>query len=255
LARDGEDGFLRDIHPAFTTRACLMRIVTWNCCGGFINKAQRIAKFTPDILAVQEVEGIGGMSFFSEGTRPTYCHRVGFNPFEKKSIGMSSFTDVKLSFIDSMQGIRRYEAQHKDQKFNVMAVWTTKATHPRKNYRQLHDALGQREVAEWCVLRPTIVLGDFNESAKFKSDGWQKLNKLTNSLGLVSAYHYQSGESFGAETRPTYYHLHKKERPFHIDYCLVPEKWLPKITNVEVGIYEDWHGIRDHVPLTVEFAL
>ena len=232
-----------------------MRIITWNCCGGFLGKAKHIAKLEPDILSVQEVEAIDDIRLFSEESRPTYTHRVSLNPRAKKSIGMFSYTGTKLSFIESMRGIRKYEVQYAGEVFHGMAVWTSATAPPHKGYRQLHDALEQSEVVKWISQRPTVVLGDFNQSAKFASDGWSKLKKLTDSLGFVSAYHHFRKENFGQESLPTHYHHHKKEKPFHLDYCFIPKQWAPRITNVQVGAYEDWRVISDHVPLIVDIDL
>ena len=75
------------------------------------------------------------------------------------------------------------------------------------------------------------------------------------SLGLVSAYHRFFGEDQGAESRPTLYLLKKRERPYHIDYCFIPESWVPNLTSVAVGAYETWITASDHCPLVVDIAL
>jgi endonuclease/exonuclease/phosphatase family metal-dependent hydrolase len=49
--------------------------------------------------------------------------------------------------------------------------------------------------------------------------------------------------------------LKKRERPYHIDYCFIPEPWVPSITSVEVGAYETWITASDHCPLVVDIAL
>jgi|688.fasta_scaffold389784_2 endonuclease/exonuclease/phosphatase family metal-dependent hydrolase len=224
-----------------------MRIITWNCRGGFRGKAKHIAEFKPDILAVQEVEPIADIASIS-GERPTYFHREAPRPL-RKSIGMLSYTDTKLTSIDLAHGIRRYQAQQGDKIFHVMAAWTSPTTIPeKKNYRQLHEALVLHE--DWIRQRPTIVLGDFNQNAVFKGDGMSTLLELTNALGLVSAYHHFFGEEFGKETRPTHFHLGKEDKAFHLDYCFFPKDW--KIGQVQVGTFSEWGKISDHAPLIVD---
>lgn len=39
----------------------------------------------------------------------------------------------------------------------------------------------------------------------------------------MSAYHEHFSEAHGQESRPTYYFLWNRRKPFHIDYCFVPE--------------------------------
>jgi endonuclease/exonuclease/phosphatase family metal-dependent hydrolase len=80
------------------------------------------------------------------------------------------------------------------------------------------------------------------------------LSKRLTGLGLVSAYHHSHNEPHGRETRPTYYFHWKKDRPYHIDYCFVPQAWADKIVRVEIGSYEDWKEYSDHRPLLVEIS-
>ena len=75
---------------------------------------------------------------------------------------------------------------------------------------------------------------------------------MLSKLGLVSAYHHFFGEEQGSETRPTFYLLWKENRPFHIDYCFIPEAWTADIRSVSVGTYADWFASSDHRPLVVE---
>lgn len=70
----------------------------------------------------------------------------------------------------------------------------------------------------------------------------------------MSAYHIFFGEAQGQETRPTYYFYWQKHRPFHIDYCFVPETWATSLQSVEVGSYEGWKQHSDHRPLVVEVS-
>ena len=228
-----------------------MRILTWNCCGAFRNKAQYIADLKPDIAAIQEVEPIDDKNALS-GKTATFWHRNTPRPL-RKSIGMVSYTKIKLAPIDTMLGVRRYEVELGSRVFHAMSVWTSVATRPKKDYHQLHDALGNPDVAALIRQRSTVVLGDFNLAPKF--NGWKSLIELTDSLGLESAYHHFFKEEFGQETRPTHFHRGKEDHRFHIDYCFLPKEWTNRITNVEVGTYEKWHQLSDHVPLIVDLDL
>ena len=42
---------------------------------------------------------------------------------------------------------------------------------------------------------------------------------------------------------------------YHIDYCFVPEQWMPKVRSVSVGDPEIWLNYSDHVPLCIELEL
>jgi endonuclease/exonuclease/phosphatase family metal-dependent hydrolase len=41
---------------------------------------------------------------------------------------------------------------------------------------------------------------------------------------------------------------------YHIDYCFVPESWTKSISAVELGGFDDWVHLSDHVPLIVEVS-
>ena len=77
---------------------------------------------------------------------------------------------------------------------------------------------------------------------------------LKEEFGLLSVYHTFFGIEPGCEPHPTFYMHRTQDRPFHIDYCFIPESWAERIMSVEVGSYSDW-TTSDHRPLTVELAL
>jgi endonuclease/exonuclease/phosphatase family metal-dependent hydrolase len=49
--------------------------------------------------------------------------------------------------------------------------------------------------------------------------------------------------------------LKKQNRPYHVDYCFVPQSWTAHIKSVDVGTYEGWINYSDHCPLVVDTAL
>ena len=78
------------------------------------------------------------------------------------------------------------------------------------------------------------------------------------SYGMYSAYHECMREAQGAESMPTHYWRdRKKDGPtYHIDYIFMPRAWLARVTDMQVGSFEDWCGSRlsDHVPVWVEVS-
>jgi endonuclease/exonuclease/phosphatase family metal-dependent hydrolase len=104
---------------------------------------------------------------------------------------------------------------------------------------------------------PAILAGDFNSNVNWDhlhpSDrNHSAMVTMLSKLGLVSAYHAHRGEPYGSETQPTYYFLWNQAKPYHIDYCFLPESWAPKIRSVEVCAYEGWERFSDHRPVVVE---
>ena len=136
---------------------------------------------------------------------------------------------------------------HAPQQFVFIGVWT----HPP------YDKVAWKAMSA-CVEaaddRPVVAAGDFNISPGVQ--GQQRsalrfLKRMRDELGLVSAYHHLSGETPGMETRATYFHQKKESKPFHIDYCFVPEGWVDRLVGVEIGTFEDWPQ-SDHRPVTVD---
>jgi endonuclease/exonuclease/phosphatase family metal-dependent hydrolase len=170
---------------------------------------------------------------------------------------MFSYTHTKLRALEATEpfsGFRRYEADYGGLRFNVAGVWPWATKSAKTSYRQAHDGLRLHE--SWIRDRPTVILGDFNANASYKGGNWSQLLELTQSLGLVSAYHsHFKDEPFGKEKRPTHFHRGKESAPFHLDYIFLPEDWARRITKVTVGTHSDWHKVSDHSPLVVDLAL
>lgn len=110
------------------------------------------------------------------------------------------------------------------------------------------------------VSQPTVVVGDFNSNKiwDYKRRSGQNHSGLVRNLedlGLVGAYHRFHDGAQGVETRPTLHLLKQRARPYHIDYCFIPEVWVPYLQSVEVGDYDRWVRFSDHTPLVVNIAL
>ena len=97
-----------------------------------------------------------------------------------------------------------------------------------------------------------IIAGDFNNSVIWdkgtKESNFMNTNSTLQSLGYQSTYHQLTGEGFGAEKSATLYHTKNKNKQYHIDYI-----YLKGITalNLEIGAYEEWIMLSDHMPLSV----
>lgn len=138
--------------------------------------------------------------------------------------------------------------------FTLLAVWTL----PTGSYsKALFDAL--ERFRDLLSAGPAVVMGDFNTTSLLdrpgSAHGHGRIVGLLGEMGLESAYHAFHAEAPGAESRATYYHQWRREQPYHIDYCFVPREWLPGITGVRVGGYEEWAGRSDHRPLVVDVDL
>jgi endonuclease/exonuclease/phosphatase family metal-dependent hydrolase len=104
--------------------------------------------------------------------------------------------------------------------------------------------------------RPFVVAGDFNGNTCFDRprgrSKWADCFRQVEQLGTFSAYHSWFDETYGSESRPTYYFRWAQARPFHIDYCFVPLEWRERLRHVSVGEYEEWRKLSDHRPIIVD---
>jgi exodeoxyribonuclease III len=108
---------------------------------------------------------------------------------------------------------------------------------------------------------PTVIVGDLNTAVGLsgstpsgQSNHMRFVDLLRDQFGLVSAYHAYYEVEHGHERHNTYFHYKRRDSAFHIDYCFIPNAWLPKLKNVKVGLFGDWIRYSDHVPLVVEFG-
>lgn len=178
------------------------------------------------------------------------------NPGWGRATGVFSYTGVELDAVDTASPsfqFRRYTAQLPDLRFQVVAVWNTIADE-EPHYQQ--DVAAMRLHQEWIKSAPTVIMGDFNSNASWKEGIlWRERMSATEALGLVSAYHAFTGEDFGHESRPTHFFHGSLTSTRHIDYCFVPEAWVPRITNVVVGPHSEWSPFSDHAPVLVDLDI
>ena len=100
-----------------------------------------------------------------------------------------------------------------------------------------------------------FISGDFNNGPQWDKprnlNNFVDINVALENLGLKSTYHGHTGEEFGSETKHTYFHQRKAEQRYHIDYIYSKNK---DVETVEIGNFEDWSHLSDHVPLITTFA-
>jgi endonuclease/exonuclease/phosphatase family metal-dependent hydrolase len=224
-----------------------LRLVTWNCCRGpFEAKAGALAPLRPDIAILQEAP---------RPKEKDTLQRLWFGGGSRVGVAVLAFNGYTLERAsrasDETDPVRavRVNGTHE---LNLLAIWARADT---KYIRGVYDRmLGQVRFAR---KRPTILAGDLNSNSiwdrpRRPMDHSRFVAWMRAKLGLVSAYHEHFGEAHGKESRPTYYFLWNKAKPFHIDYCFVPEAWRASVRSVEIGEYEDWAALSDHRPVTVE---
>ena len=219
-----------------------MRLTTWNCSRGTVDEClSRTEPLDSDLLTLQECKPQSrndpAVLWSSIGTNlgtAVICRRpeLTLKPLEIPSLHPTVVPAV-------VQG---------PAPFLFVGVWT----HKRPDYSEVARASMTACTAAADGL-PVVAAGDFNISPALSSKRHRSLcflDWMREEFGLVSAYHRFSGEAPGEETQATYYHHWAESKPFHIDYCFLPESWISRISTVEIGRYADWRT-SDHRPVTV----
>jgi exonuclease III len=228
-----------------------MRIICWNCqnmhrnmaqpktsySATFLAKWQFIKAFNPDILVLQECPMPLG--------EDTY--------FWRDQIGVYSFNGWQASPYQPARDMPPYFLPVRvsgARNFNLLGVWSqppyVKSVYNGLDY--FKDFLQETDA---------VILGDFNATYRPKKPKerettitFRKLvdEKLISGLNLVSSYHKFFQEILGEEKQYTYFHVDTK--PFHIDFCFVPQTW--EVSNVQIKSYKPG---KDHTALIVDVVL
>ena len=219
-----------------------VRIVTWNCCRGPLDAKLRAADaLGADVLVIQELpRPAGPVPFLWFPVRPSLGVAV---------IARNGFTARRTRLSQSLLGSHAADISG-PVSFRLLAVWTL-AEHGY--VRSLAADLDTLKASR--SRRPVVLAGDFNSNSiwdrpRRRFDHGRLVRRLHDELGLVSAYHAWHGVAHGAEPDATHFFLRKPDRPYHLDYCFVPERW--GIRGVAIGGDDEWGKVSDHRPVAVD---
>jgi len=224
-----------------------VRIITWNVYRGECReRAGDLTALRPDIAILQEC---------GQPAAPEDEHCLWFGNIPIQGVGILSRSPWKVERVPQSPLIpdSAYLSRVLGPiALNVLAAWTK----PRPTYvLSLIEALNAYR--DTLLGGPSIVVGDFNSHWRWDSNSSTAnhshlVKVLRDEFGLVSAYHAHGAGCLPGEEQPTLYWKWKQDLPFHVDYCFIPEAWLPCVRSVEVGSFADWEGKSDHRPLVVD---
>lgn len=201
-----------------------MKIISYNINDSYPWKVERLLKMQADILVVPEITCPDdanlpddyemcwrGISYYHEFQR-----WKGLGVLWKRGLGYvpdwynpSLFYAIPLIAGDIL----------------ILAIWPTKREKitGKKTYPQIAQEILSEYAPHFKDYR-TIVIGDFNCCLNQPDYSKQhgnilRINEFLNTYGLRSLYHDLTGEAFGKETTPTYYHNFNGDFPFFLDYA------------------------------------
>lgn len=249
-----------------------MKIVSWNCSGGFRKKYQKIQEIKPDIIIIQECEN-------------PEIYRKDFDSFtyknfiwdgETKNKGIAVFTKNgnqinKLNWNNSYtlnipdisspslswnsNELRQFLPFSINNEYFFLAVWT------KGKENLIFGYIGQfwkyllANKSEILDYKPFII-GDFNSNSIWdKKDRWwnhSEIISLLDKWNYKSLYHLFYSEKQGNETRPTFYLQRNLQKSYHIDYAFLPSDKAEN-SKIEICKFEDWIDLSDHIPIIIDF--
>jgi exodeoxyribonuclease III len=237
-----------------------MKIITWNCNMAFRKKAPFILLENPDIIVVPECEHPDKLIFNNATIKPKEIKWFGKNP--NKGLAVLSYSDFKIELLETdaqeFEYIIPLRIYNKFISLNVFIVWACNPKNTSLRYiEQVWKAIDVFD--SYLKNRNTIVIGDFNSNKI-----WDKYYRIGNhshvveklsKKNIISAYHNFFDEEQGKENLPTLFLFRHQNKPYHVDYCFASQDLILKVKKVEVGIFEDWKHLSDHMPLIIDFDL
>lgn len=249
-----------------------MRIVAWNCNGGLHSKFAALLALKPDIAIIAECADPEKLADKCElpafSAPPIWTGRD-----RNKGLGVFFFGAASgwcdASAANGVPANLRWAIPvrvESPRRFNLLAMWAL-----NKKWRKTLPAdlrLALDHFGAFLSGGEAVLAGDLNNNATWdKGAGWVNnhadADRDLARLGLVSAWHAQTGEQLGEESVPTiFWQTRQKDgQTYHIDFIYMPRVWADRRFNVTIGDYESWiapgtgtngKSLSDHAPLVLE---
>jgi len=235
-----------------------MKVLTWNCNGGFRNKVQALSSFDCDLYIIQECEDPSRVS------RSTIEYKVftqnhiwegdnknkGLGVFAKKS---SVITKKSLNLAFGEHRLKWFISFSFENRIDFVATWahrgdTGEFRYIGQFYKMLCNNLDD--------LKDKVFIGDFNSNKIWdykRVDGdHSTCLKILESNGIYSLYHRINNEEQGREQQSTFLLQKKITKPYHIDYIFAPLEFIENTVHFEIMQFDSWIKYSDHVPIIWE---
>ena len=229
-----------------------MKIISYNINDSKPWKIENLLRIDADVLVVPEIT-CPEDAHLSENLEMKWCGIEYFH-HQKKLKGLGIIWKKGQGYVPEWFNSKHdYAIPLIVDDYLILGIWPTKPTddRPKKPYPQIAQEIIQ-EYAPHFKDYKSLVIGDFNcyvnQYDKTKKYGdILMVNELLESYGLHSLYHQQTGEAFGQEFTPTYFHRFCESDPYFLDYAY---------TNFPVASFRifPWDKeMSDHIGLEVIF--
>jgi exonuclease III len=222
-------------------------------------KASKVLALAPDILIVPECENKERLNFEPLTQVPTDMLWYGSNP--NKGLGIFSYSNFRIKLHEwhnpDFRMILPLLLTNGAEQYTLFAIWANNANDKNNQYiEQVWKAINYYE--EHLSNSNTILIGDFNSNViwdkKHKNGNHTSVVEYLQKKNIYSSYHRHFDERQGKETQPTLFMYRHLNKPYHIDYCFASEDLIQRVTSVEVGKYDIWRDLSDHMPVIINFT-
>lgn len=238
----------------------MLKIISWNCQGAFRNKYENILALKPDILIVLECEPLEHLK--SCGFLNLTKDVLWYSDTGKKGIGIFSFCDYKFKLLKihnpEFRYILPFMVYNESRSFSMLAVWALDDKNdPIESYvGQVWNAINfyTSLLKDNCIL-----VGDLNSNQIWDRDrnvgNHSSVVSFLLSYNITSLYHYFFKEEHGQETKKTFFLQRNPSKTYHIDYLFASKSFISNKMKFDVGLFDDWCKISDHVPIIAELDI
>ncbi|MFY7733076.1 MAG: endonuclease/exonuclease/phosphatase family protein [Bacteroidia bacterium] len=159
-----------------------MKLITWNCQGGFRNKFNAILTQLPDILVVQECEHLDKLLSFTNDNAKDF---LWFGHNKNKGVGVFSLGNYQFKLLKEynpdFKTIVPILVSDKQTDFMLYAICANNPSDKNNQYIEqvwkainYYDELLQNNI-------PSILIGDFNSNKI-----WDRKSRIGNHSDVVS---------------------------------------------------------------------
>lgn len=223
----------------------------------FRKKFYEIIKLKPDVLVLQEVEH---KSKLITALKEIDYHQIEwFGKNKNKGVAVITFQDydIKLNsmYNPKFEYILPLILSIDNFIVNLFNIWAMPhKTDKTKSY--IGQVFRAVNFYKSILDKPSILIGDFNSNAiwdnKKRVGTHTDVVTILNQKKIYSLYHLINNCNHGKEKDNTFFLLKNETKPFHIDYCFASEKLITEQTKIEIGRYNDWIKLSDHMPIIID---
>lgn len=234
-----------------------MFFMSWNCNMAFRNKVNKIPSGL-DLFIILESENPSNYPSLSQ------YNTIWRGENESKGVGIYSKKSFDLTIHELYNPNYRYVIPieiKKPVKLIIIAIWAMNNKNDVRR-RYIGEVFLALTYYKQLLNNQCIIAGDFNWNLKWDNNPhyplygkFQEVKELLEAFKIKSTYHWIQNESFGKESKSTFYMYRNQERSYHTDYIFASESLLHLLKSFSIGSYNRWSMHSDHMPIFANFSL